>query len=196
MYGATKLCSDKLFVQANNYRGDRGCQFSVVRYGNVIGSRGSVIPLFQKQKSSGTLTITDGKMTRFWLTLSQAVQFVSTSLATMQGGELFIPKIPSMRMIDLAKSIAPDAKIEIVGLRPGEKMHESMISVDEALQTYDLGDRYMLEPMDLRNWNANHPQYAQKERVPSDFSYTSANNKDVLSIERMRSLLTDLGLDT
>ena len=192
LYGATKLVSDKLFIQANNYRGDKKCKFTVVRYGNVIGSRGSVIPLFIRQKKSGILTITDEKMTRFWISLPKAVEFVLSSLNLMQGGELFIPKIPSMKIIDLAKVIAPQAKIKIVGIRPGEKLHESLISNDEAALTYDLGDRYMIEPSILNFWNQNLKYNGQKIKVRSNFSYASDNNPDFISPTKMKQALKEL----
>jgi UDP-N-acetylglucosamine 4,6-dehydratase len=132
LYGATKLCSDKLFVAGNAYAGDKDTSFSVVRYGNVVGSRGSVIPLFMKLKSTGKLPITHTDMTRFWITLEQGVQFVMDSLDRMHGGELFVPKIPSMKMTDLARAIGPDCEIDVIGIRPGEKLHEVMISEDDA----------------------------------------------------------------
>jgi len=188
LYGATKLCSDKLFIQANSYRGNLKSKFSVVRYGNVMGSRGSVIPLFLEQKQTGFITITDGRMTRFWLPLPIAIEFVVSSLDIMQGGELFIPKIPSMNMENLAKAVAPEASINVIGLRPGEKMHESLISVDEALNTFDLGDRFMLAPTNLITWN-NDFKYQKKRLVPSDFSYTSENNSDYLTISQMKNLI-------
>ncbi|PIY79915.1 MAG: UDP-N-acetylglucosamine 4,6-dehydratase (inverting) [Candidatus Pacebacteria bacterium CG_4_10_14_0_8_um_filter_43_12] len=189
LYGATKLCSDKLMIQANSYRGDKDAQFSVVRYGNVMGSRGSVIPLFLKQKEAGELTITDLEMTRFWITLPEAVQFVISSLGMMQGGELFIPKIPSMKIVNLAKAIAPKVKITVVGLRPGEKIHESLISSSESRFTSDLGDRYMLEPLYLPNWNQDFKYPSKKKKVVKNFSYTSHNNPDFLSIGQMRKIL-------
>lgn len=188
LYGATKLCSDKLFIQANSYRGRLKSKFSVVRYGNVMGSRGSVIPLFYQQKLEGVITITDENMTRFWISLPEAVQFVVNSLQIMQGGELFIPKIPSMTLKDLAKAIAPEADIKIIGLRPGEKMHESLISQDESLNTYDLGDCYMLAPLNLATWDNNY-KYPKKIAVPNGFSYSSENNSQVLTVNQMKKLL-------
>jgi UDP-N-acetylglucosamine 4,6-dehydratase len=190
LYGATKLCSDKLFIQANSYRGRQQSSFAVVRYGNVMGSRGSVIPLFLKQKESGVLTITDEAMTRFWITLPQAVQFVVTSLVMMHGGELFIPKIPSMKVTSLAKAIAPEAELQYVGLRPGEKMHESLISQDEAATTFDIGDRYVLQPSDLWTWKSEFYEKVKKA-VAEDFSYTSANNPDFLTVADMKKMLKE-----
>ncbi|KKQ67212.1 MAG: hypothetical protein US86_C0001G0139 [Candidatus Daviesbacteria bacterium GW2011_GWA2_38_24] len=189
LYGATKLCSDKLFMQANNYRGSKNTAFSVVRYGNVMASRGSVIPLFKEQAKTGTLTITDEKMTRFWITLEQAVNFVLTSFPIMQGGELFVPKIPSMKITDLAKCIAPDAKFIVTGLRPGEKLHESLISPDEAVNTFDIGDRYFIQPMMMERWVSDWDKYPQVIKVPDDFEYNSEDNPDYLTSEQMQELL-------
>ncbi|MDO9245580.1 MAG: UDP-N-acetylglucosamine 4,6-dehydratase (inverting), partial [Phenylobacterium sp.] len=148
LYGATKLASDKTFVAANNLSGDIGAKFSVVRYGNVVGSRGSVAPVFQRLLARGAteLPITDPRMTRFWITLNQGVDFVLSSLSLMRGGEIFVPKIPSMKMTALAEAMAPGVPIKVIGIRPGEKLHEMMISVDDARTTVDLGDRYAIEP--------------------------------------------------
>jgi UDP-N-acetylglucosamine 4,6-dehydratase len=148
LYGATKLASDKTFVAANNLSGDIGTRFAVVRYGNVVGSRGSVAPLFQRLIAKGAteLPITDPRMTRFWITLNEGVGFVLSSLSIMRGGEIFVPKIPSMRMTDLAEAMAPGCAIKVIGIRPGEKLHEMMISADDARTTVDLGDRYAIEP--------------------------------------------------
>jgi len=146
LYGATKLTSDKLFITANNYRGKHDIMFSVVRYGNVMGSRGSVIPFFQEKKSSGILPITDSRMTRFNITLKEGVQFVLDGLKRMHGGELFVPKIPSYRITDIATAIAPDAKHEIVGIRSGEKLHEEMITTSDSLNTIEFNDYYVIVP--------------------------------------------------
>ena len=146
LYGATKLVSDKLFVAGNAYAGGSETRFSVVRYGNVIGSRGSVVPLFKERLSGGVLPITDGRMTRFWITLDQGVDFVMRSLSVMSGGELFVPKIPSMRIVDLAKAMAPEAELEFVGIRPGEKLHEEMIAAADARRTLDMGTHYVIQP--------------------------------------------------
>ena len=156
LYGATKLCSDKLFVSGNTYSGEEGTRFSVVRYGNVVGSRGSVIPFFLKEKEKGVLPVTDEKMTRFWITLDQGVNFVIKNFERMFGGEIFVPKIPSMKIIDLVKAIAPKCKIKIVGIGPGEKLHEVMISIDDARNTLELGDCYVIQP--AFNWwnNQSH----------------------------------------
>ncbi len=148
LYGATKLASDKIFIAANNLAGKSGTRFSVVRYGNVVGSRGSVIPLYRKLVAEGAeyLPVTDERMTRFWITLQQGVDFVVTSLAMMHGGEIFVPKIPSMRIVDLARCIGPGLPIKVVGIRPGEKLHEVMVTEDDSRQTLELADRYVIEP--------------------------------------------------
>jgi UDP-N-acetylglucosamine 4,6-dehydratase len=149
LYGATKLCSDKLFVSANAYAGDRATKFGIVRYGNVLGSRGSVIPLFLEMRKTGVLRITDERMTRFWLTLEQGVDFVLNSLEQVQGGEIFVPKIPSMKLVDLARAIGPDCKFEICGLRPGEKLHETLVPRDESPWCLEFEDRYVIQPSQL-----------------------------------------------
>jgi len=190
LYGATKLCSDKLFIQANNYSGSTRTRFSVVRYGNVMGSRGSIVPLFFEQAKKGELTITDKKMTRFWINLEEAVKFVLDAFDIMQGGELFVPKIPSIRITDLAKAIAPKAKIKIVGIRPGEKLHESLICSDESLYTFDLGERYMIEPSSVGTWDSKYPKYKTIKKVNADFSYTSDKNTDFMSVPDIRKKLS------
>ncbi len=174
LYGATKLASDKTFVAANNLSGDIGTRFSVVRYGNVVGSRGSVAPIFQRLLAQGAteLPITDPRMTRFWITLNQGVDFVLSSLGLMQGGEIFVPKIPSMKMTELAAAMAPDAKIRVIGIRPGEKLHEIMISADDARTTVDMGDRYAIEPAFVEYTRA--PMAGS--RLPEAFSYASDTN--------------------
>lgn len=186
LYGATKLVSDKLFVQGNSYAGAKDTRFAVVRYGNVVGSRGSVVPFFQARAGSGVLPITDERMTRFWITLQQGVDFVLSSLALMRGGELFVPKIPSMRVTDLARAIAPDARLEVVGIRPGEKLHEEMISIDDARRTIDIGDRYVIQP-EFGWWSNEHLVGA---RLPEGFAYTSDRNDTWLDVEGLRTLLT------
>lgn len=185
LYGATKLVSDKLFVQGNTYAGDKETRFSVVRYGNVVGSRGSVVPFFRERAKSGELPITDERMTRFWITLDQGVNFVLTSLDAMRGGELFVPKIPSMRVTDLAKAMAPEAKLKIVGIRPGEKLHEEMISLDDARRTIDVGDRYVIQP-EFSWWSSNH---LDGTPVPEGFAYTSDRNDDWLTTEQLRDMI-------
>jgi UDP-N-acetylglucosamine 4,6-dehydratase len=188
LYGATKLVSDKLFVDGNAYAGAKRTRFAVVRYGNVVGSRGSVIPLFKRLAvNGGPLPITDERMTRFWITLEQAARFVLDCFAGMRGGEVFVPKIPSMRIVDLARALAPDAELEVVGIRPGEKLHEALINRDDARRTVDLGSHYVIEP-DM-DWWAGHP--VGGEPVPDDFSYTSDTNRDFLSIEQIRELAAE-----
>jgi UDP-N-acetylglucosamine 4,6-dehydratase len=189
LYGATKLASDKTFVAANNLSGDIGTRFSVVRYGNVVGSRGSVAPLFQRliAKGASELPITDPRMTRFWITLGQGVDFVLSSLSLMRGGEIFVPKIPSMRITDLAAAMAPKAALKVVGIRPGEKLHEMMISADDARTTVDLGDRYAIEPA--------FAEYTREPfaaaRLAEDFSYASDTNHEWLSGAALLALLEE-----
>src|SRR3989338_2279482 len=189
LYGATKLCSDKLFVAANSYSSPRGTKFSVVRYGNVLGSRGSVIPLFQKKKGSGILPLTHPEMTRFWITLEDAVRFVIDNFSRMKGGEIFVPKISSMRLIDLAAAIAPACKIEKIGSRPGEKMHEIMISKDDARHTKELTDCYVIEPA-FHWWSSNN--HAAGKNVPLDFEYSSNANNKWLKAEELREMLAKI----
>ena len=186
LYGATKLVSDKLFVAANAYAGAHQTRFSVVRYGNVIGSRGSVVPYFQRLAPTGVIPITDERMTRFWITLDQGVEFVIRMIAAMRGGELFVPRIPSMRLIDLALAVAPSARIEIVGIRPGEKLHEEMIGVDDARRTRDAGDFFVMQP-DVEWWSATAWEHAPM--VPAGFRYTSDANTDWLTVADLRRLL-------
>lgn len=186
LYGATKLCSDKLFVAGNAYTGG-GTRFSVVRYGNVLGSRGSVLPLFLKQRASGVVTVTDPRMTRFWITLEQAVQFVLRALDTMTGGELYVPKIPSMTMHDMARAVAPHCRQEIVGIRPGEKLHEVMIPEDEAHRALDCAGYYIVQPSfgwDEAAARAHHGG----ANVANDFRYASDTNTQWLSCAELARL--------
>ncbi|MBX3482817.1 UDP-N-acetylglucosamine 4,6-dehydratase (inverting) [Phenylobacterium sp.] len=178
LYGATKLASDKTFVAANNLSGDIGTRFSVVRYGNVVGSRGSVIPFFQRlmQRGAAELPITDPRMTRFLITLGEGVDFVLSSLDRMHGGEIFVPKIPSMRITDIAETLAPGMATRIVGIRPGEKLHEMMISADDARNTVDLGDRYAIEPAFVEYTRAP----LEGAAIADDFSYVSDTNPEWL----------------
>jgi UDP-N-acetylglucosamine 4,6-dehydratase len=187
LYGATKLASDKTFVAANNLSGDIGTRFSVVRYGNVVGSRGSVAPLFQRLIGRGAteLPITDPRMTRFWITLTEGVEFVLGSLSLMRGGEIFVPKIPSMKVVDLAAALAPDLPTKVVGIRPGEKLHEMMISTDDARQTVDLGDRYAIEPAFVEYSR----QAFDGPRPAEDFCYASDTNDEWLSGEALLAVL-------
>jgi len=180
LYGATKLCSDKLFVAGNAYSGGMGTRFAVVRYGNVVGSRGSVIPFFKSRKASGRIPITDVRMTRFWITLEQAVQLVLTAFNKMQGGEIFVPKIPSMKVVDLAEAVAPDCKIETIGIRPGEKLHELMIPEDDARRTLDMGEYYIIQP-DFNWWKAKH----EGRELPEGFEYSSDKNEHWLTKEEL-----------
>ena len=188
LYGATKLCSDKLFTAANTLAEYSKTRFSVVRYGNVINSRGSIVPLFRDQKLSGTITITDNKMTRFWITLDQGVNFVNQCIERMHGGEIFIPKIPSMKIVDVAAAIAPEAKIKIIGVRPGEKIHEVMITEDDAHTTIEFDDYYIIEPQNGIWDRDKHFKKSQYRNVPDNFSYSSDNNQDWLSVEEFRAM--------
>ncbi len=190
LYGATKLCSDKLFIAGNAYTKKDKTIFSVVRYGNVVGSRGSVIPLFLKQKQTGKLTVTDSRMTRFWITLEQGVDFVLNCLDKMVGGELFVPKIPSMNIMDLAKSIAPDCDIEITGIRAGEKLHEVMITRDDARKTLDVGDLYVVQPT-FRFWS-RRCNWKEAKPLPEDFEYNSGSNPWLLSSGEIMELVNAL----
>jgi UDP-N-acetylglucosamine 4,6-dehydratase/5-epimerase len=186
LYGATKLCSDKLFVAANALAGGDGPRFSVVRYGNVVGSKGSVIPFFLREREKGVLPVTDRRMTRFWITLDQGADFVLKSLSGMHGGEIFVPKLPSMRLMDLAKTIGPDCRIEDVGIRPGEKLHESLITVDDAPQTLEFDDSYIIQPS-FSWWDKNRPEDGRT--CPEGFSYTSDNNDQWLSEDDLRAMI-------
>jgi UDP-N-acetylglucosamine 4,6-dehydratase len=186
LYGATKLVAEKLFVQANAYRGGDPIRFSCVRYGNVVGSRGSVVPLFREQSKTGRISITDERMTRFWLTLDQAVHFVLRRLEKMDGGEVFVPKIPSMRIMDLAEAIAPNCRIDFVGIRPGEKLHEALVSEDEARHTVELEDSFVITPM--HPWWKGQTNPTGKS-LPEGFRYASDTNQQWLKIEDLRELI-------
>ena len=188
LYGATKLCSDKLFVAGNSYSGGEGCRFAVVRYGNVIGSRGSVIPFFQSCRETGVLPVTDERMTRFLITLDQGVDLVFKALEKTTGGEIFVPKIPSMKIMDIARAVAPECDIKMTGIRPGEKLHESMISIDDAPYTFEYDDHYRIYP-------AIHNCYRDVKRtnggrlVAETFEYTSDKNTSWLTKENLRRVL-------
>jgi UDP-N-acetylglucosamine 4,6-dehydratase/5-epimerase len=186
LYGATKLCSDKLFVAANAYSGHSGTTFAVVRYGNVVGSRGSVVPFFKDKAKEGCLPITDDRMTRFWITLEQGARFVIKSFERMKGGELFVPKIPSMNIMDLAKAIAPQCKTNVVGIRPGEKLHEVMISEDDARNTKELSDCYLIQPAFHWWGDGNH---SDGKTVPEGFRYSSDTNKEWLTIPQLQTMI-------
>lgn len=202
LYGATKLTSDKLFIAANNYRGTKDIKFSVVRYGNVMGSRGSVIPFFQMKRKDGVLPITDDRMTRFNITLQEGVDFVLNSFDLMWGGELFVPKIPSYNIIDVAKAVAPECRIEIVGIRPGEKVHEEMITEADAMNTIEFEKYYVILPSaqlglaeNLKLWdtekfrkesNGNEGKFCEP-----GFKYNSGTNKDFLSVDDIKKLIDE-----
>lgn len=190
LYGASKLASDKIFIAANNLSGDIGTRFAVVRYGNVLGSRGSVVPLFQRlvQEGAKEIPITDPRMTRFWITLQQGIDFVLSCTEMMQGGEIFVPKIPSMKMTDLAKALAPGLPHRIVGIRPGEKLHEVMITLDDARMTLEMPDRYVIQPS-FSFWLG--PNYSMEDiaQVPEDFEYKSDTNDHWIDAAALRKML-------
>jgi UDP-N-acetylglucosamine 4,6-dehydratase len=187
LYGATKLTAEKLVVASNAYAGDMQTRLSCVRYGNVVGSRGSVVPLFIRQRAAGKLTITDARMTRFWLSLEEGVRFVISNIERMHGGEVFVPKIPSTKIIDLARVIAPEAEIEVVGIRPGEKLHEMMINRDESRSTIELSDRYVVQPVG-HLW-FRHDWAREGTPTPDGFEYTSDHNTAWLTDEEIRVLV-------
>mgnify|MGYP001436469144 CR=1 FL=1 len=186
LYGATKLAAEKLTIQSNAYAGGTATRFSCVRYGNVVGSRGSVVPLFLKQRDSGTVTITDERMTRFWLSLDQGVKFVIDCIEQMEGGEVFVPKIPSTKVIDLARAIVPNAKIDIIGIRPGEKLHEMLISEDEARSTVERGHMFVVKPPEPL-WNRDMKY--EGNPLPEGFYYSSDNNSEWLDIEGIKEFV-------
>lgn len=185
LYGATKLASDKLFISGNSYSGNHDTRFCVVRYGNVMGSRGSVIPFFLTQKGKGSLPITDTRMTRFMITLEQGVELVWHAFEDMVGGEIYVKKIPSMKVTDIALAVDPDAKHEIVGIRPGEKLHEQMISPEDAAHTYEYEGHYKVLPA-IHDWSQDPERISGGRPVPADFSYCSDNNPEWMSIEELR----------
>ena len=190
LYGATKLTADKLFISSNHFSFARGTTYSVVRYGNVMGSRGSVIPLFKRLAAKGSpIPITDKRMTRFWITLPQAVDFVISCFDDMQGGELYVPRIPSMKVVDLAEAIAPGCELQEIGIRPGEKLHEEMISSEDARRTLRRDDRYVVMPT-LAEWGYTN---TAGDAVAEGFSYTSDTNDQWLSVEDLRALLEQIG---
>jgi len=190
LYGATKLCAEKMFVQANAYAGAQETRFSCARYGNVVGSRGSVIPIFMEQRKRGKITVTDPRMTRFWLTLEQGARFVVRCIEQMHGGEIFVPKIPSMRLVELARAIAPGCEVEEIGIRPGEKLHEVLVSEDEARNTLELDDMFVIQPAHSwwrrENWNGGKP-------LPDGFRYASDSNPSWMTSEKLRELLEASG---
>lgn len=186
LYGATKLASDKLFVAGNHYAGGKGTRFSVVRYGNVMGSRGSVIPFFMSIKESGVLPITDERMTRFMISLEQGVELVWHAFEDMEGGEIYVKKIPSMKVTDLANVIAPEAKHELVGIRPGEKLHEQMIGAEDAFFTYEYPEHYKILPQ-INNWDKDTNRIKDGRKVEEGFVYASDNNTEWMSDEDLRT---------
>lgn len=190
LYGATKLVSDKLFVSGNAYSGEHGTQFAVVRYGNVMGSRGSVIPFFISVKDSGVLPITDERMTRFMISLEQGVELVWHAFEDMEGGEIYVKKIPSMKVTDLGAAIAPEAKQDIVGIRPGEKLHEQMISREDSYFTYEYPEHFKILPA-INNWGASPARIKDGRKVPEGFCYSSDSNTDWMSGEELRSWISD-----
>lgn len=190
IYGATKLCAEKMFVQANAYSGAGETRFSVCRYGNVVASRGSVIPLFARQRKNGVVTVTDPCMTRFWITLEQGVRFVLRCLKEMHGGEIFVPKIPSMNIMDLVEAVAPGCRVNYIGIRPGEKLHEVLISEEEARHTVDVGDMYVILPLHAW-WKVDN--WKKGTLFPDGFCYASDKNEFWLSVEDLRQLVADVG---
>lgn len=189
LYGATKLCSDKLFIAANNFKGQRDLRFSVVRYGNVLGSRGSVVPFFLEKKKEGVLPITDPEMTRFNISLEDGVKMVLWAIENAEGGEIFVPKIPSYRITDVAKAIGPECEQRIVGIRPGEKLHEEMITLSDSQNTVDLGEYYAILPMGMGYSMSEYCHMTGGKPVGANFSYDSRNNQEFLSVKELRSLI-------
>ena len=192
LYGATKLCAEKLFVQSNAYAGLQGTRFGCARYGNVVASRGSVIPLFVRQRSTGTITVTDKRMTRFWITLEQGVELVLKALETMSGGEIFVPKIPSMNIMDLVTAIAPECEVQWTGIRPGEKLHEVLVSVDESWHTLEFPDFFVIQPTHPW-WQTSH--WSQGKPMPDGFVYSSKTNPETLSVEALREMVSKWTLE-
>ena len=191
LYGATKLCSDKLFIAANNIKGTRDLRFSVVRYGNVMGSRGSVIPFFLEKAKTGVLPITDPAMTRFNISLNEGVAMVLWALEQALGGELFVPKIPSYRITDVAEAIGPSCEKPVTGIRPGEKIHEEMVTSSDSFTTIDLGDYYAILPSDGRVQKRYLDAGIRSEPVPTGFAYNSGSNPEFLSVEQLRALISE-----
>ncbi|MGB3700708.1 MAG: UDP-N-acetylglucosamine 4,6-dehydratase (inverting) [Anaerolineales bacterium] len=190
LYGATKLAAEKLFVQSNAYAGGTATRYSCVRYGNVVGSRGSVIPVFIMQRDQKKLTLTDERMTRFWLTLDQGVKFVIRCIEQMQGGEVFVPKIPSMKVVDIARVIAPDADFEEIGIRPGEKLHEVLIHEDEARATVELEEMYVVQPSEALWFGHGWQDIGQP--LPDGFRYSSDSNEEWLTLDQIREIVAPI----
>jgi UDP-N-acetylglucosamine 4,6-dehydratase len=193
LYGASKLCAEKVFVQANAYAGAKDTRFSCVRYGNVVGSRGSVIPMFLEQRKRGRVTITDPRMTRFWITLERGARFVVRCIEQMRGGEIFVPKIPSMKLIDMAGAIAPECEVECIGIRAGEKLHEVLLSEDEARNTVETDDMYVVQPThswwQTENWKQARP-------LPEGFRYSSDTNSQWLTVDELFELMAETAPET
>jgi len=185
LYGASKLAADKLFIASNAYAGIHKTRFSLVRYGNVMGSRGSVIPFFMSLAEKGILPITDVRMTRFMISLEQGVELVWHAFNDMRGGEVYVKKIPSMTILDIAEAIASDAKHEIIGVRPGEKIHEQMIGIEDAPHTYEYGEHYTILPA-IHNWSSDHERIGNGRKVDDDFEYTSGTNTEWMSVQELR----------
>ena len=190
LYGATKLAAEKLIVQSNAYAAGTATRFSCVRYGNVVGSRGSVVPVFLQQRQNGKITITDERMTRFWISLEQGVRFVIRCIEQMHGGEVFVPKIPSMKVIDLARAVAPQAEIQVIGIRPGEKLHEVLIYDDEARTTIEMEDMFVVQPA-LGFWTKpfGWDWHEQGQPLPDGFRYASNTNPQWLNVEQIREII-------
>ncbi len=191
LYGATKMVAEKLFVQGNVYGGHKNARLSSARYGNVIASSGSVIPLFMEQRKTGEVTVTDKNMTRFWISLEEGIRFVITCIERMRGGEVFVPKVKSMRLFDLALAVAPEARIKIVGIRPGEKLHETLITEEEARRTRELDGMYVITP-EFSFWKEEH--WGEGKPVPADFSYRSDRNERTITKEEMKKMLVGMGV--
>ena len=197
LYGATKLCAERIFIQGNSYAGPKPTRMSCVRYGNVLGSRGSVVPVFQAQRQQGTVTVTDKRMTRFWLTLDQAAWFVLRCLTLARGGEIFVPKIPSIGILDLVEAMAPDCSIQYIGLRPGEKLHEVLLTEDESRHAVEYDDLYTILP-EYQSWKggAREGSAGKRRMLPEGYRYSSENNTHWLSVPELRNLLVQNGFST
>jgi FlaA1/EpsC-like NDP-sugar epimerase len=185
LYGATKLCSDKLFIAGNSYSGKKNTRLSIVRYGNVMGSRGSVIPFFIDQKKTGVLTITDDRMTRFMITLEQGVELVWHTFDDMEGGEIYVKKIPSMKLVDIARAVSESAELKIIGVRPGEKLHEQMIGIEDAPYTYEYKGHFKILPQ-IHEWAADPYRIKDGISVHENFTYSSDNNTEWMTIEKLK----------
>jgi UDP-N-acetylglucosamine 4,6-dehydratase/5-epimerase len=197
LYGATKLCAERIFVQGNSYAGPRPTRMSCVRYGNVLGSRGSVVPVFENQRRHGTVTVTDKRMTRFWLTLDQAAWFVLRCLTLTRGGEIFVPKIPSIGILDLVEAMAPECAVQYIGLRPGEKLHEVLLTEDESRHAVEYDDLYTILP-EYQSWKggAREGSAGKRRTLPEGYRYSSENNTHWLSVSELRNLLVQNGFNT